>query len=91
MGMANTRFGRNVPLEDTKRDDARMLIPNPREISLKLMTRDKLDAATAGNAIIASWLQFMIHDWFRHGTSPTDRPWVMPPIEETPGPRRPSR
>ncbi len=81
MGMANTRFGRNVPLEDTKRDDARMLIPNPREISVKLMTRDTLDAATAGNAIIASWLQFMIHDWFRHGTSPTDRPWVMPPID----------
>ena len=81
MGMANTRFGRNVPIEDTAPDTERMLTPNPREISLRLMTRDKLNAATAGNALIAAWLQFMIHDWFRHGTSPKTDPWVMPPVE----------
>lgn len=78
MGMAGTRFGRNVPLEYTRPDRDTILDPSPREVSRRLMTRDELIPATAGNALIASWLQFMIHDWFRHGTSPTDNPWVIP-------------
>jgi Animal haem peroxidase len=78
MGMAGTRFGRNVPLADTWPDRDRILEPNPREISRRLMTREQIIPATAGNALIAMWLQFMIHDWFRHGTSPTDDPWVIP-------------
>ena len=49
MGMGNTRFGRNVPLDDTWPDKDRMMVPNPREISLKLMTRDTFNPATAGN------------------------------------------
>src|SRR5579859_1462807 len=77
MGMANTRFGRNVSLDHTWPDKDRMMVPNPREISRKLMTRDAFNPATAGNALIAAWLQFMIHDWFSHGTSPTDNPWVL--------------
>jgi hypothetical protein len=81
MGMANTRFGRNVPLDRTWPDQDRMMVPNPREISLKLMTRDTFNPATAGNALIAAWLQFMIHDWFKHGESPKDNPWVLPPVE----------
>jgi Animal haem peroxidase len=78
MGMAGTRFGRNVALSETWPDKDRMLEPNPREISRRLMTRDELIPATAGNALIAAWLQFMIHDWFRHGTSPKDNPWILP-------------
>jgi hypothetical protein len=78
MGMAGTRFGRNVPIADTWPDQARMMVPNPRDISRKLMTRDELIPASAGNALIAAWLQFMIRDWFKHGTSPTDNPWVLP-------------
>ena len=31
MGMANTRFGRNVPLDDTWPDQDRMMTPNPRD------------------------------------------------------------
>jgi len=81
MGMANTRFGRNVPPEYTWPDKDRMMVPNPREISLKLMTRDTFNAATAGNALIAAWLQFMLHDWVKHGTSPTENPWVLPEVE----------
>jgi hypothetical protein len=77
MGMAGTRFGRNVAIEHTWPDTDRMLEPNPRTISRRLMTRDELLPATGGNALIAAWLQFMIHDWFRHGTSPTDDPWVL--------------
>ncbi len=81
MGMAGTRFGRNVPLECTWPDQGRMMVPNPREISRKLMTRDTFNPATAGNALIAAWLQFMIHDWFKHGTSPKDNPWILPAVE----------
>jgi Animal haem peroxidase len=78
MGMAGTRFGRNVPLDVTWPDKANILEPNPRVISRRLMTRDEIIPATAGNALIASWLQFMIRDWFKHGTSPADNPWVLP-------------
>ena len=79
MGMAGTRFGRNVPLEETWPDRPGMLGPSPREISRRLMTRDHgLIPASAGNALIASWLQFMLHDWVKHGTSPKDDPWVIP-------------
>ena len=74
MGMAGTRFGRNVPLDDTWPDQDRMMTPNPREISRRLMTRDTFNPATAGNALITAWLQFMLHDWVKHGTSPTDKP-----------------
>src|SRR6185437_11115160 len=81
MGMAGTRFGRNVPLAHTRPDRDRMMVPNPREISRKLMTRDTFNPAVAGNALIAAWLQFMIHDWFKHGTSPKDNPWILPPVE----------
>ena len=80
MGMAGTRFGRNVPLVATWPDRDRMLRPNPREVSRQLMTRDDIIPASAGNALIAAWLQFMIHDWFRHGTSPKDNPWVLPAV-----------
>ena len=80
MGMAGTRFGRNVPLADTWPDTARIMVPNPREISLRLMTRDTFNPATAGNALIAAWLQFMLHDWVKHGTSPTADPWVLPAV-----------
>ena len=48
MGMAGTRFGRNVPLEPRPgRTGDRMLEPNPREVSRRLMTRDELIPATA--------------------------------------------
>ena len=77
-GMAGTRFGRNVPIEDTWPDTASILEPNPRVVSRRLMTRDAIIPATAGNALIAAWLQFMIRDWFKHGVSPTDNPWVLP-------------
>ena len=79
MGMAGTRFGRNVPIDATWPDRDRILDPSPREVSRRLMTRDHgIIPATAGNALIAAWLQFMLHDWVKHGTSPTDDPWVVP-------------
>jgi hypothetical protein len=82
MGMAGTRFGRNVPIESTRTEPREQILdPNPREVSRRLMTRTELIAATGGNALIATWLQFMIRDWFKHGKSPTDRLWVLPLAE----------
>jgi hypothetical protein len=79
MGMANTRFGRNVPIDNTRPEPSdRILEPNPREVSRRLMTRDRLIPASAGNALIASWLQFMIRDWFSHGSGSNENPWVLP-------------
>ena len=89
MGMAGSRFGRNVPVDRTYPDPATMLSPNPREVSLKLMTRHQFQAATAANALVASWLQFMIRDWFSHGTSPTDNPWKVPLAAGDPWPQNP--
>ncbi|WP_426515511.1 peroxidase family protein [Diaminobutyricibacter sp. McL0618] len=88
MGMAGTRFGRNVPLAETWPNRDRMLEPSPREVSRRLMTRSDLIPATGGNVLIAAWLQFMIRDWFRHGTSPTDNPWILPlaPGDDWPAP-----
>jgi hypothetical protein len=88
MGMAGTRFGRNVPLSETWPERDRMLEPNPREVSRRLMTRSDLIPASTGNVLIAAWLQFMIRDWFRHGTSPADNPWILPlaPDDDWPTP-----
>jgi hypothetical protein len=53
------------------------------------MTRHRLDAVEGGNSLIASWLQFMIHDWFSHGTSPKDNPWVVQLAADDPWPENP--
>lgn len=79
MGMAGTRFGRNVPLESIPPStDADVLArPSPREVSRRLMTRHELDAAEGVNSLAASWLQFMIHDWFSHGRGDSENPWTI--------------
>jgi len=90
MGMAGSRFGRNVPVEVTYPDPPPDIMqPNPREVSRALLTRDKLIPATGANALVATWLQFMIKDWFSHGTSPTDDPWDIPLVDDDPWPARP--
>jgi len=69
MGSAGRRFGRNVPLEHTYPDVAHLLDPNPRVVSRELMTRDEFKPATILNLLAASWIQFMVHDWFVHKKS----------------------
>jgi hypothetical protein len=88
MGMAGSRFGRNVPIEHTYRDP-RIMEPNPREVSRALLTRGELIPATSVNALVAAWLQFMIRDWFSHGKSPKENPWEIPLTEDDPWPDRP--
>ena len=77
MGSANTRFGRNAPIHVTFQDPA-PLSPSPRAVSLELMTRHGFQPATTLNLLAAAWLQFMIRDWFSHGRSQKDDPWLIP-------------
>ena len=78
MGMAGTRFGRNVPLEDAYPDEKSLLTPNPREISRRVMTRDEFIPATILNVLAAAWIQFENHDWFSHGDNQTKQKFQLP-------------
>jgi hypothetical protein len=79
MGMAGTRFGRNVPLAAARPESAAdVMSPNPRVVSRQLLTRREFLPATSLNVVAASWLQFMIRDWFTHGRGPAENPWRVP-------------
>ena len=91
MGRAGARFGRNIPLDRVLPVTREQLMePSPREVSRRLLTRDPFLPATSVNTLAASWLQFMIHDWFTHGVSDTSRlvdiplepgdPWFEDPM-----------
>ena len=79
MGMAGTRFGRNVPLRFTEPEQgARLMTPNPRLVSTALLARgEEMIPATTLNVIAAAWLQFQTRDWFSHGTD-VERPFAVP-------------
>ncbi len=90
MGAENRRFGRNFPLESTFPDTANLLNPNPRDVSVALMTRKEFKPATIINLLAAAWIQFMVHDWVGHRTSATknvsvpiknDDPWPDKPMQ----------
>ncbi len=66
MGSAGTRFGRNVPLSETFPDTANLLTPNPRTVSLELLTRTTFQPAEILSVLGAAWIQFQVHDWFMH-------------------------
>jgi hypothetical protein len=83
MGAAGTRFGRNFPIEYSYPEpEPAILTPNPRTVSRQLLTRHKFAPATTLNVLAAAWLQFMIHDWFSHGSSPKENPWKLPLKED---------
>lgn len=78
MGMAGTRFGRNVPLADGVPDGpSRIFDPNPRTISDQLLLRHEFQPASTLNVLAAAWLQFETRDWFSHATDMT-RPLLCP-------------
>lgn len=79
MGMLGARFGRNIPLERVAIPTPQSLLtPNPREISRKLMKRDKFIAVGQLNLLAAAWIQFQVHDWFAHGTDKQAPPYEVP-------------
>jgi len=74
MGMAGSRFGRNVPPElGVAETPPRLLDPNPRTVSNELLQRTDFRPATTLNVLAAAWLQFETRDWFSHGTDPSRR------------------
>jgi hypothetical protein len=92
MGAAGTRFGRNVPLEHSWPEvEPRLLTPNPRTVSLELLTRDQFEAATILNVLAAAWIQFEVHDWFNHGPNETENPVELELADSDPWPERPMR
>jgi hypothetical protein len=72
MGAVGRRFGRNFALKHVMPDTPNLMEPSPRVVSRELMTRDQFQPATILNLMAASWIQFMVHDWFVHKRSKTD-------------------
>ena len=90
MGGLGSRFGRNVPLDHVFPDpDDRLLEPNPRRVSLELLTRDEFIPATTLNLLAGAWIQFEVHDWFSHGQNEAGNPWRVELAADDPWPRHP--
>jgi Animal haem peroxidase len=90
MGMAGTRFGRNVPLRWGYAEASdRILEPNPREVSRQLLTRHEFIPATTLNLLAAAWIQFMVKDWFSHGAGDPQHHFELPLADDDPWPQRP--
>jgi hypothetical protein len=90
MGSIGTRFGRNVPLDDSFREPSGPLLdPNPRTISRELLTRERFLPATTLNVLAAAWIQFEVHDWFSHGKNEQGNPWELALAEDDDWPERP--
>jgi Animal haem peroxidase len=78
MGSCGRRFGRNFPLEHVFPDTVNLLNPSPRIVSRELMTRDAFQPVAFLNLMAASWIQFMVHDWFVHKRSPIEEGIEIP-------------
>jgi hypothetical protein len=79
MGRVGSRFGRNLSPDATDRETGpRFMQPNPREVSLRLLTRDTFKPATSLNVLAACWIQFQNHDWFGHGENDPDSHLEIP-------------
>lgn len=70
MGMARTRFGRNVPPQNAGAETTTLLEPNPRTVSKDLLLRRTFKPAETLNILAAAWIQFQVHDWFTHDKDP---------------------
>lgn len=83
MGMAHTRFGRNVPITETFGEtEPGIYEPSPRLISSRLLARKEFVPATTLNVLVPAWLQFMVHDWLSHGSHDTQSPPFNIPLPE---------
>jgi hypothetical protein len=101
MGSSGTRFGRNVPLSEAFPDLDHLLTPNPRIVSRELFTRTAFQPATTLNVLAAAWIQFQVHDWFKHQSGlaadahgialPDGDPWPERPMRVPKTPSDPPR
>jgi hypothetical protein len=91
MGSLGSRFGRNVPLEHAYPEEPkRLLDPNPRLISRRLLTREGFQPATTLNLLAGAWIQFEVHDWLSHNPKQED-PWEIPLEKDDPWPEHPMK
>ena len=92
MGSVGTRFGRNIPVDETwPEQPPRILDPDPRRVSRALMTREEFIPATTLNVIAAAWIQFEVHDWLSHGKGDWDKAWELELADDDDWPERPMR
>ncbi|MEM7534102.1 MAG: peroxidase family protein [Chloroflexota bacterium] len=83
MGQGGMSFGRNVPIEDTYPDpEPKLLSPNPRDISDKVLQREEFIPAKTLNYLAAAWIQFQVHGWLNHGPSNPDAVFEIPVNDE---------
>jgi hypothetical protein len=66
MGKTGMPFGRMWPLEYKWPAPERLLEPNPRLVSERLLARDHFRPATSLNLLAAAWIQFQVHGWIDH-------------------------
>ena len=90
MGSIGSRFGRNIPVEDTFPDpEPAIMEPSPRTVSVELLTREKFIPATTLNVLAGAWLQFEVHDWLSHGDPVKENPWQVAVADDDPWPDHP--
>ena len=79
-GAAGTRFSRNVANDAIRPETgARLLTPDPREVSRRLLTRaDPMEEVPFLNLLAASWIQFQTHDWVSHGENQQGKSYEIP-------------
>ena len=85
-GAAGTRFSRNVSMASSKPETGdKLLTPNPREISLRLLTRkEQMKEVPFLNLLAACWIQFENHDWISHGENKLNEIIEIPVGENDP-------
>lgn len=89
MGAAGTPFGRSVPLAAVHlAGHGNVGLPSPRMISAELLARREFVPAGKLNVLAAAWVQFMVHDWFSHESTPPRSHDVEIPVEANDGWRK---
>jgi Animal haem peroxidase len=79
-GAAGTRFSRNVANSAIRPESgARLMTPDPREVSRQLLTRgEQMKEVPFLNLLAAAWIQFETHDWVSHGDSLATNSYEIP-------------
>ena len=95
----DSRFGRNMPLDALEPSPnvspSRIVTPNPRIVSCKLLARDPQQPggqklATSLNLLAAAWIQFQTHGWFSHGTPVLENAFEIDTSQDPPDDRWPT-
>ena len=85
MGVAHSRFGRNIPLDRAfPLTGEALLTPDPRQVSRELLTRGEFKEIPFLNLTAATWIQFMVHDWVSHGDNEPTEPFLLPLAADDP-------